>query len=199
MKNTLKELNTKGVVISLLGAAILAFGLYQVHSVSEITEGGVLGLTLLLYNHFGISPSLSGLLLNVACYVFGIKVLGRKFIAYSVVSGLGFSGFYALFERFPIIYPHLIEHPLIAAIVGAVFVGVGVGLCVRVGGAPSGDDALAMSLSSLTSIDIKWVYLISDLVVLALSLTYIQPTRLLFSLITVVLSGQIIGALQPKE
>ena len=30
-----------------LGAAILAFGLYNVHSQSHITEGGVLGMTLL--------------------------------------------------------------------------------------------------------------------------------------------------------
>ena len=29
-----------------LGAAILAFGLYNVHSQSHITEGGVLGMTL---------------------------------------------------------------------------------------------------------------------------------------------------------
>ena len=35
------------LLLLLSGSAILAFGLYQVHSISGVTEGGVLGLTLL--------------------------------------------------------------------------------------------------------------------------------------------------------
>ena len=74
--------------------------------------------------------------------------------------------------------------------------GVGVGLCVLAGGAPSGDDSLAMSLSHRTRLDISRIYLISDLSVLALSLTYIPISRIVYSLLTVVLSGQIIGWMQ---
>jgi uncharacterized membrane-anchored protein YitT (DUF2179 family) len=85
---------------------------------------------------------------------------------------------------------------LIAAILGGVFVGVGVGLCVLAGGAPSGDDALAMSLSNLLHVDIQWIYLMTDLSVLALSLLYISPIRILYSLLTVIISGQIIGWIQ---
>ena len=85
---------------------------------------------------------------------------------------------------------------LLAAVLGALFVGCGVGLSVRAGGAPGGDDALAMSISKLTRWDIQWAYLISDLVVLALSATYIDLSRLGCSLLTVILSGQIIGLVQ---
>ena len=90
----------------------------------------------------------------------------------------------------------LAEHPWLAAVAGACFVGVGVGLCVRAGGAPTGDDALAMSVSHLTGWDIRWAYLISDLAVLALSATYLSGKQLAASLLTVVLSGQIIGWIQ---
>ena len=76
--------------------------------------------------------------------------------------------------------------------------GVGSGLCVRVGGATSGDDALAMSLSKHTHIKIQWIYFISDLSVLLLSLSYIPLRRIAYSLLTVILSGQIIGLLQKK-
>ena len=85
---------------------------------------------------------------------------------------------------------------LLASVAGALFIGVGAGLCVRAGGATSGDDALAMSLASLTKIPIQWLYLISDLTVLALSLSYIPVRRIGYSLLTVVLSGQIIGWIQ---
>lgn len=194
-----KTLKPCSCALSLLGSAILAFGLCNIHAFSGVTEGGVLGLTLLLNQWFGISPAISSIILNAACYLLGFRMLGREFIAYSVISGGSYSVFYAVFERFAPICPWITEHTLCAAIVGSVFVGVGVGLCVRAGGAPGGDDALAMSLSRLTHLEIQWMYLASDLIVLALSLTYIPLRRMIFSLLTVVLSGQIIGFVQKIE
>ena len=164
--------------LALLGSAILAFGLYHVHSLSGVTEGGVLGMTLLLNHWFHISPAVSGMVLNIACYALGWRTLGKDFIGYSIVAGGGFSLFYAIFEQFPPLWPQLAQHPLVAALVGAMFVGVGVGISVRAGGAPGGDDALAMSLSQIFGWNIQWAYLISDLVVLALSASYIPLSRL---------------------
>lgn len=189
-------LKGKNCIMSILGSAILAFGLYQIHSFSGVTEGGVLGMTLLLHHWPGISPAISGLVMNLACYIMGWRLLGREFILYSVISGGSFSAFYALFEQFPPLWPKLAEYPLLAAVFGALFVGVGVGLAVRAGGAPGGDDALAMSVSHVTHWNIQWVYLMSDLIVLGLSISYIPLRRLGYSLLTVILSGQLIGWIQ---
>ncbi len=195
---TISILKLKSCIVILVGCAILTFGLYNIHSLSGVTEGGVLGLTLLLDKLFGISPSISGFIMNVACYALGWRTLGREFVLYSAVACVGFSSFYAVFEQFEPIYPQIAEMPLAAALIGAVFVGVGVGLCVREGGAPGGDDALAMSLSKLTGLRIQWIYLASDLIVLSLSLLYIPFKRIIYSLPTVILSGQIIGWVQKK-
>lgn len=192
----LPRLNPKNCLMIVLGSAILAFGLYNVHSISGVTEGGVLGLTLLLEHWFGISPSISGLVLNGACYVLGLTLLGKEFILYSIIAGGGFSLFYAIFERFPPLWPQIAQMPLAAAIAGAAFVGVGVGLCIRANAAPTGDDSLALSLSHHFKIGIQWVYLLGDLIVLALSLTYIPFSKIIYSLLTVVLSGQLIGLIQ---
>lgn len=181
------------VLLNLLGSAILAFGLYHVHAQSGVCEGGILGLTLLLYHWFSLSPALSGLVLNAACYLLGLRTLGRGFLLYSAIAGGGFSLFYALFEQFPPLWPALSSHPFAAALVGAAFVGTGVGLCVGAGGAPGGDDALAMSISHKTGWRLQWIYLASDLLVLGLSTTYLDTERLGMSLLTVVLSGQLVG------
>lgn len=186
----------KDVFLSVLGGGILAFGLYQVHSLSGVTEGGALGLTLLVEHWLGVSPAWSGLVINFICYAIGIRTLGRRFLIFSAIAGGSFSAWYAVFEQFPRLWPELAKHPLLAAIIGAVFVGVGVGLCVRAGGAPSGDDALAMSISSTFHVPIERVYLVTDLTVLVLSLSYLPIGRIACSLLTVTLSGKIIGIIQ---
>ena len=195
-KEALKNITLKKCAITLLGSFILAFGLYHVHSISGVTEGGVLGATLLLEHWTGISPALTGGIMNVLCYVLGWKLLGKEFIAYSALATVGFSGMYKICEQFPHLWPGLADMPLVAALVGALFVGVGAGLCVRVGGAPSGDDALAMSISHATDWKIQWVYLLTDLIVLVMSLSYIPVRRIGYSLFTVLLSGQLIGFVQ---
>lgn len=195
-KLSLPRLTRGNVLLSLVGSAILAFGLHNVHALSGVTEGGILGATLLLRHWFGISPALSGLVMNTVCYLIGWRTMGKTFIAYSAISGGGFSLFYWICEQFPPLFPALADHPLAAAILGAVFVGVGVGLGVRAGGAPSGDDALAMSFSRLFRWPIERGYLITDLTVLALSVTYIDLPRLGCSLLTVLLSGKIIGLVE---
>ena len=196
MRTIWKEIKLSSILLLLGGSALLAFGLYHIHSMSGVTEGGILGLTLLVEYWFGISPSISGLVLTILCYALGWKLLGKRFLVYSFVSAIGFSTFYGIFEKFDPLFPQIAEKPLLAAVVGAMFVGVSVGLCVRVGGAPTGDDALAMSLSSVLLVDIQWIYLASDLIVLVASLSYIPLNKILYSLLTVILSGQIIGMMQ---
>lgn len=186
-------------MIAFLSSAFQAFGMYNIHALSDITEGGVLGATLLLQHWFSISPAISGFVLNAACYFLGWRTLGREFIGYSLVAAGGFSAAYAICERFPPLWPGIAGYPLLAAILGALFIGIGAGMCVRSGGATCGDDALAMSLSHITKVPIQWLYLITDLSVLLLSLSYIPVTKMVYSLVTVVLSGQIIGLLQPRE
>ncbi len=188
-----KEIKAKKVLMCIVGSIILAFGLYNVHSFADITEGGILGLTLLIEHWFHISPSISGFILNSICYLMGFKILGASFIIYSFFSGASFSLAYAFFEQFPPLWPEIVNHPFIASIVGALFVGIGVGIGVRAGGASGGDDALSMTISSITPFSIETIYLVSDLTVLVLSLCYIPFSRIFYSLFTCILSGQIIG------
>lgn len=198
MKRLLQGLGLtwRNCLVCVFGSAFLAFGLYHVHSHANVTEGGILGLTLLLEHWLHISPAVSGAVLNTLCYVMGWRLLGKRFLAYSFLSAGVFSLSYDFFEQFPLLWPELSRMPLLAAMVGAVFVGVGVGVCVRAGGAPGGDDALALCICHVTGWTLERAYLISDLVVLALSLSYIPLRRIAYSLLTVVLSGQIIGLVQ---
>lgn len=190
------KLKISNCIFIVLASVFQAVGIYNVHAVSNVTEGGVLGLTLLLHHWFAISPAISSLVVNIACYALGWRVLGKDFIGYSAISILSYSAGYALLEQFPPIWPEIANFPLLAALLGALFIGIGAGVCIRCGGATTGDDALAMSISHISKIPIERIYLVSDLSVLLLSLSYIPFRRIAYSLLTVILSGQIIGIIQ---
>ncbi len=183
-------------LLAFFAAAFQAFGMYNIHALAGVTEGGIFGLILLLEHWLELSPAISSVILNGACYALGWRTMGKRFIGYSLVATAGYSITYAICEQFPPLWPQIAQMPLLAAVAGAMFIGIGAGLCVRVGGATSGDDALAMSLNRLTHIPIERLYLISDLVVLLLSLSYIPLRRIGYSLLTVILSGQLIGLIQ---
>ena len=190
------HISYKTALTMFLASGFQAFGMYHIHATARITEGGIFGALLLLNHWFALSPALTSIVLNGACYLWGWKRLGHTFVLKSLIASAGYSVVYAVCELFPPLWPDIVNHPLLASISGALFIGIGAGICVRMGGATSGDDALAMSIHDMTGIPVERIYLTSDLAVLLLSLSYIPYTRIIWSLLTVIISGQIIGWFQ---
>ena len=175
-----------------LGSAILTFGIHNVHQVVGITEGGVIGALLLVNHWFGLPSSIASPILDIVCYAVALRLLGAGFLGWSAVSSACIAGFYALWEHLPHLLPDLTALPLVASIAGGVFVGVGAGLVVRAGASAGGDDALALSIQKLSGWRLSRCYLVTDLSVLGLSLSYIPVTSIIFSLITVCISSPLI-------
>lgn len=183
---------TRKILLILLGAMICTFGIHNIHQRTHITEGGMIGLMLLVERWLNISPAYITPVLDISCYLLACKFLGGRFIKISIVSTACVSGFYKIWELFPPMLPDLSAHPLTAAVLGGIFVGIGVGLIVRQGGSSGGDDALALTISHTLRWRLSRAYLFTDLTVLILSLSYIPLRRIVFSLITVTISSCLI-------
>lgn len=185
-----KRVFTPQTVIGIVvGTAIASFGLHNVHQRTGITEGGVLGMILLLNHWFGIPAAIASPVLDLICYFAAFRLLGKDFLKTSAFSSACLAGWFFLWERLPHLFPDLSGHPLAASVAGAVFIGVGVGLVVKRGASSGGDDALAMAIQKAIGCRIAAAYLFTDLTVLLLSLSYIPLRQIIFSLITVTLSS----------
>lgn len=189
----------KKVILIIIGSMICSFGIHNIHQRTNITEGGIFGLMLLLEHWFNISPAYITPVLDFTCYLIAFRFLGSRFIKTSIFSTLCISAFYKLWEAFPPMLPDLSDHPLIAAVLGGIFVGVGVGLVVRQGGSAGGDDALALTISHVSKWHLSSSYLFTDITVLLMSLSYIPLMRIVFSLITVTISSNIIDWIKEYE
>ncbi len=180
----------KDISLILIGSTILAFGVYNFYYLNSITEGGVLGIILLLKNIFGFDVSIAGAILDIALLIMGFKMFGKKFFVYSVGASVGFSVLYDIFETVGPLVPKM--GMFTSAVLGGLSVGIGCGIMMRVGCASGGDDALAMIISKVTSLKLSTVYLITDGVVLLLSVSYIPAVQLVYSIVAVLISGKTI-------
>ena len=191
--------NIKSIVLILIGSFILAFGTYNFNYQNSITEGGILGLLLLFKHLFDISPSITSLVLDLSLFLLGMHFFGKRFLILSIFCTTSFSFFYRFIEKFPPLAPSLAENMLLASLLAGIFVGIGVGLVVIAGAAPGGDDVIALVVSQLTPLKMNHVYLITDLIVLLLSLVYLSPKEFVWSLLTVTISGKIISILHTLQ
>lgn len=149
-KKIVSDFTLKRLFWLVLGTAILSFGIHNIHQRAAITEGGVIGLVLLMNHWLGIPASIASPLLDFVCYALAFKFLGLNFILTAAVASVSLAGFYRLWESFPPMLPDMTPWPLAAALLGGVFVGIGVGIIVRQGGSSGGDDALALVIHQLT-------------------------------------------------
>lgn len=182
----------KRVAFIILGSAILTFGVHNIHDAVGITEGGMVGLMLLVDNWFGIPPSIMSPVLDIICYAIAFKALGAGFLGWSAVGTVSLAGFYALWEHLPYLFPNLSDNPLLAALAGGAFVGIGAGIVVRQGSSAGGDDALALTIARGTGWRLSRCYLTTDVVVLMLSLSYIPLFNIACSLVTVTVSSLLV-------
>ena len=192
-KLTWFKLTRAGLISIILGSMIEAFTVINIHIPSQITEGGILGLAILFYRTLGINPSILSLIMDAICIIIGINIFGKAFLRKTLLASILFAIFYKIFSLMGPILPNLYSYPLLAAIVGGIGIGLGCGLVVSQGGATGGDDALALVVSNKTKMNISYAYLLMDVIVLVMSLTYIPFTRLIYSLITTTVSSVLVG------
>jgi uncharacterized membrane-anchored protein YitT (DUF2179 family) len=183
--------NMERILLIFIGSSILAFGVYNFYYLNNITEGGVLGLLLLLKNLFNIEPSVANVVIDIALLLVGYKFFGKKFFIYSIIASVSFSVLYYCFEIIGPIVPRF-DSMLLSTILAGTTVGIGVGLIVKAGCAAGGDDAIALVISKTTSLGLGKIYLIADISILLLSLLYLSAFNVFYSIIAVTISSKII-------
>ena len=189
----IKKVTLRSILLIMVGATILSFGSYNFNYQNNITEGGVLGLLLLLQHVFSISPSITSVVIDFSLFAIGSKFFGKKFLLYSILSTTTFSFTYKVWEHIGFLVPSFTNNMLIASILAGIGVGVGVGLVVRGGGASGGDDVIALLGNKFLKLKVNHVYLITDTIVLLMSLVYLDIKQVFFSIIAVTTSGKIIS------
>src|SRR5699024_7914896 len=162
-----------------LGSFIFAAGINLFVLSSDLGEGGVTGVTLILFYVFGWSPGLMNFLINGVLMIIGYKFLNKNTIGYTIIAVLLNSLFLHLTRH----WTYQFDEIIVNMIFGGLFVGVGIGLVIRTGGTTAGTTILASITKRYLGWSISYGLLFFDLIVVLSSYFVIGFERLLLTIV----------------
>ncbi|MEH6939720.1 YitT family protein [Bacillus sp. JJ664] len=145
-----------------LGAALMAVCLKAFFIPTDIIDGGIVGISLILSHITSINLGIFLFILNLPFVLVGYKQIGKTF-AISTLFGISLlSVFTSLFKDIP----HLTADPLLASLFGGLGLGIGVGLVIRYGGSLDGTEIIGILLSKSTPFSIGEVVMAFNVFIL---------------------------------
>lgn len=171
-----------------LGSVIAAFALEQFLIPNTILDGGVTGISIIVYKITHIPLSILVLLINIPFIYIGYKNLGKRFLFRTVYSMMVFSLFLSFFELFS----PFTEDMLLATVFGGAILGVGVGLIIKSGGCNDGTESVAIVISKKTSLSVGQIVLVFNLVIYTLAGFIFGFDRAMYSLFTYIVTFKVI-------
>ncbi|MGG0823055.1 YitT family protein [Paenibacillus turicensis] len=186
------QFDSSQFVMMLFGCFLLAFTYYHINFQNGLSEGSFVGIALLGKYLFDLPPALTMLVLDIPIFILAVFLKGRKFIVNSLLASLLFTMFYELCERFSPFTLNLQHNLPLVALLSGLLSGIGVGVVLRSGSATGGDEIMALIISQWSGIKIGSVFMLMDALVLTISLIYLPFAQTMYTIMAVIISGQVI-------
>ncbi|MCT7707004.1 MAG: YitT family protein, partial [Lactobacillus iners] len=151
---------------------------------NQLADGGISGVTLLLRYWFKINPGISTLVLNIPLIIIGYKYMGRRMLILTIWGTSCLSFFLNFWLHTPFIHQINLDHDLfLAGLLTGLLSGLGIGIVFKFGGTTGGTDIIARILELKLGIPIGKTLLGLDVLVLGISLSYLDTKHMLYTLV----------------
>lgn len=186
MKSVIKKLLMIG-----LGSTMIGIGINTFIIPSHIINGGIFGISLLVKYLWGFKMGMTMVCLNVPIYLMALKY-DLSYFLHSLY------GLMITSIMIDILFPlnGIVRFPVIAsALLGGLTIGMGVGIMLRYNASPGGIDLLVFLISKSTSINVGYLLILIDSLIILFGLWILGDKILLYSLITVASVAAMAGIL----
>ncbi|OMF30052.1 hypothetical protein BK133_16925 [Paenibacillus sp. FSL H8-0548] len=187
------------LLIIMAGAFIFALAINLFVIPNELGEGGVTGITIILYYLFGWSPGIVSLVFNSFLLLIGYRFLDKRTVVYTIAAVIFHSLFLILTESWNIDSDEI----MINAVFGGLFAGIGIGMIIRVGGTTAGTTILARIANKYLDWNISYALLFFDLIVAFSSYFIIGAQALMLTILMLYIGTKvmdfIIEGVNPKK
>ncbi|WP_336990700.1 YitT family protein [Bacillus infantis] len=176
------------MVFITLGALLMATGLEIFLIPNQVIDGGITGISIMLSHITGIKLGLFLFVLNLPFIYLGYKQMGKTF-SLSAIYGIIMLSLFASFFH-PI--PPFTEDILLATIFGGIFLGIGVGLVIRNGGALDGTEVLSIVISKRVPFSVGEIVMFINFFILGSAGFVYTWDRAMYSILAYIIAAKAI-------
>jgi uncharacterized membrane-anchored protein YitT (DUF2179 family) len=175
-----------------VGAVVAAFALEEFLVPFTILDGGVVGISMIISQLWGVPLGVLTIALNIPFMIVGFKRLGIRFLVKAIYAMVVFSSFLGVFEHMK----EVTNQEILVVVFGGVLLGVGVGLILRYGGCLDGTEIVAMLLSHHMEFSVGQIVLFFNIIIYAAAGFLFGPDRALYSLLTYFITSKVIDIVE---
>lgn len=182
----------------LVGTTLMALAINIVYDPMGMVPGGFSGASILLARlsgglvKGGVPVWLFNVLLNIPVFLWGLFIRGREFIVKSLITNLMFSTMLYLIP----IQPVAQKDYFLAAIMGGVLTGSGIGLVFSAGYSTGGTDLLSSLIQKyLPHYPVAKLLFVLDAVVILAGAAYFGIDKAIYAAVSVYLTTQIMDGI----
>jgi uncharacterized membrane-anchored protein YitT (DUF2179 family) len=183
----------KSYALIAMGTFLVAVAFVFFISPDKIVPGGIYGIAIMLHHLLGTPIGLTALAFNVPLTLLGIKLLGPRFGAKTVVAFVLTSVFVDTLYYFHGSSPLVPGETLVSCIFGGLLIGIGVAMTFKAKASSGGSDVIAMILQKYTRLPVGQLMMMVDSSIVVLSFVAFGDWRIpLFSWITIFVIGKVV-------
>ncbi|WP_314061594.1 YitT family protein [uncultured Vagococcus sp.] len=171
-----------------VGSFIFAIAVNSFALPNNLGEGGVTGLTMILYYTNGISPAITNVFFNTILLIIGYKFLDRETIFFTLYAVIAMSFFLKLTDQLVVQTSEVI----IASMAAGALMGVGMGLIMKGNGTTAGSAILAKLANKYLGWNTSYALLFFDLIVVVPSVFVIGLESMMFTIVSLAVSTKLL-------
>lgn len=175
---------------TILGAAIMAFGVASFLLPNQLSSGGISGIATITYYLLKIPMGAMIMALNIPLFIFTGYKFGKEFFIKSLIGTISLSVFIDFFDKFP----PITTDRFLACVYGGVIIGLGTAIILKVGSSTGGTEMIANIINAYNpNLSISRYLTIMDIVIISFNVILFRHIEIgLYSAIAIYLYGQLI-------
>lgn len=175
---------------TILGAAIMAFGVASFLLPNQLSSGGFSGVATIIYYLLEIPMGTMIVAMNIPLFLFAGYRIGKGFFIKSLIGTVSLSVFIDLIDK----YPPITTDRFLASIYGGVIIGIGTAIILKVGSSTGGTELVANLIKTYNPYSTISKYLtIIDILIVTLNVIFLGHIEIgLYSAITIYVYGKMV-------
>lgn len=174
----------KSILWILAGNTAYALAVTMFILPNGLITGGTTGLALFFYHQFGVPIQAFVTVFNVAMFLLGGAVLGKKFALTTVISTFYYPFILSVFQNVPSL-GKVTDDNLLAVIFAGLLIGAGIGVVIRAGASTGGMDIPPLVLNKKMGLSVSATMNGMDTGILLLQMVFSDREMVLYGILLV--------------